>query len=394
MHLFDENVANEVIIWRRQIHQYPELAFKEVRTTAFIKEKLSEFGVDEIIEPDTTGLIAIIRGEKKSEYPHCIAFRADMDCLPSQEMSGYEFSSTIPGSAHTCGHDIHTSILLGLGKLLQENRKYFSGVVKLLFQPAEEIFGGSLSLIKAGALKNPVPEGIVALHVWPEFPIGSVAFRHGPMMAASDTFKAEISGSQGHGAHPHKCVDPVMISGHVLVAIQSIVAREIAPIESGVISIGMINGGLAENIIPEKVVLAGTIRSMKPEIRKTLHESLKRVIIKTAECYRGKANVTIVQGPPALFCDEAMLHMLEISAAKALGKENVYQVNSPSMGGEDFAFYLEEIPGVFFRLGIRDENDPRSFAAVHSPNFFAPEKSFITGLKVLFQFAMDQLSRN
>lgn len=381
----------ELIEWRHILHQNPEIGFQEYQTTDFIISMLKKFGITDFLSLKHTGVVATIHGEKPGP---CLAFRADIDALPMSENSGYYWSSRNEGVCHACGHDVHATVLLGLADVVQKNRGKISGTIRLLFQPAEESLGGALSLIKAGALENPEPIGIVGLHVWPETPVGSVAFFHGPMMAAADSFKIIVKGKQGHGAHPHHCIDSIMIAGQIINGIQTIVSREKPPLNPGVISLGSIHGGEAPNIIPERIIMEGTLRALNQEMRDFLKRSLERIVRLTAEAHQGEASFEIMLGYPPLIPNEELLCAVENSARLALGKENVLALDSPSMGGEDFSFYTQIIPGAFFRLGTRIEEDSRTHNVLHSPYLLIPDEAILPGVKVLSQFAIDQLVKN
>lgn len=384
---FPPSLADQLVQWREHLHRHPELSNKEIETTAFVEAALRDMGVTEISRPAPTGLVAQIHGTGDGD---CLAFRADMDALPVQEESGVAYRSRNDGVMHACGHDMHTTCLLGLASVLQANRQAFCGTVKLLFQPAEEVGMGAIAMIAGGALENPRPKMIAALHVHHDFPLGTIGLRSGPMMAASDSFEIELQGSQGHGAYPHKTIDPMIALGHVITAVQSIVSREVSPLESAVISICAVHGGTASNIIPQRISLTGTIRSHKPEVRNCLHHALRRVVQHSAAAHNVTAEVTIKKGTPPLICDVGAVQWASAAAAKAIGAEKVLYASEPYMGGEDFACYVETVPGMMFRLGTDEGNEGTSYP-LHSPRFYASHDALLTGVKVFYQMVLDKL---
>ncbi|MDR3332329.1 MAG: amidohydrolase [Synergistaceae bacterium] len=379
-------IEDEVIGWRRRIHQNPELGNMEYKTAEFVERTLRSIGIENIRRIGETGVLGILEGHGAGRVA---AVRADMDALPSDEKSDYPYPSQCAGVAHTCGHDIHTAILLGVAKSLHKCRDELRGTVKFFFQPAEEILGGAVSMIEGGALENPDVDCILALHVWPELPSGVIGVRYGQMMAATDHVLIEITGSQGHAAHPHKCVDPITIAGQLITNVQAIVSREVSPVDSAVLSFGKISGGTAHNIIPQKVTLEGTIRTISPRTREQMSEAIERFSLGVARNMRGDARVVVTRGTPPLICDESLCEQLEKSAVDLLGAEKVIRLQTPSMGGEDFSFYLEKVPGVFYRLGCASEG--KKSVPLHSPEFYPDEGAFKTGVAVTSRFVADLL---
>jgi amidohydrolase len=382
------NIEADVIEWRRHLHRNPELSGQEYDTARFVAEILEKTGIEDVRHVGDTGVTGLIRGRGPGRV---VALRADMDALPGDEKTGLPFSSERPGAAHMCGHDVHTAILLGVAKVLHDARGEFDGAVRLVFQPAEEGLGGAESMIAGGVLENPKVDAIAALHLWPELPPGTVGIRDGALTAATDGVIVEFTGSQGHAAHPHKCVDPVVTAGQFLANVQAVVAREIAPLDAAVLTFGKIAGGHAGNIIPEKVVIEGTIRTLSPETRKKMAAAVERFAKSTADGMRASVAVTIRRGVPPLISDPRLVALFAESVRNLLGPDRLAALPTPSMGGEDFALYLEHVPGVFFRLGVQRPGAP--FHPLHSPQFDPDESAFATGVAAMSRFAADFLAR-
>ena len=380
-------IEEDIRDWRHHLHQNPELSGEEQETARYVAEALKKIGAEDIRIIGETGVTALIRGKRSGKT---LALRADMDALPGTEASGLPFSSQKEGKAHMCGHDIHTAVLLGAASLLTSLRDSFAGTVRLIFQPAEENLTGARLMIAGGVLENPVPDCVAALHVWPDLPAGTVGVRYGAATAAADTIVVEFTGSQGHAAHPHKCVDPVLMAGQFVANVQAIVSREISPVDSAVLTFGSIHGGTVGNIIPETVTLKGTIRTLLPETRDHVAQAAQRFAEATATASRGKASVQVHRGVPSLFSDPQFVALFEKGAKDLLGSDKVVSLPLPSMGGEDFAFYVEKIPGLFFRLGVGRAGEPN--APLHSPAFTADESALPVGAAAFVRFALDFLA--
>ena len=376
-----KNFEDELIKIRRHIHQNPELSMAEYDTAEFIIEKLKSFRISDIKRVGATGVTALIKGNSN----RCLAIRADMDALPFQENTPVSYSSKNDGAAHTCGHDIHTTCLLGAAYILNKYKDNLDGTIKLLFQPGEEKGVGAKSMIENGALINPLPEAIFGLHCWPDTKAGTIFHRSGKMSASSDTFKIIIEGTQGHAAHPYKAVDPIMIAGNIICGIQNIISREISPLESGVITLAAINGGNTANVIPKTVEIIGSIRALSPEIRTFLHSRLTEIAEGTAKTFRGSALVEIYKGSPVIINDDKISALIQNTCEDILGKENVIYNPYPSMGSEDFAYYLEHIPGAMYRLGCGFENEKNY--PLHSNSFNPNEDCIAVGVLTLTAIA-------
>lgn len=385
---FIEEIESEFVEIRRHIHMNPELSNKEFMTTALIKEKLKEFDVEILDIGAITGVVGLIRGKGKGKT---IGIRADIDALPVSENTQVDYESQIDGVMHACGHDIHTTVLLGCAKVLSKFKHHLNGDVKLIFQPAEEKGSGAKQLIGLGVLGNPKIDAIFGLHTWPEIPVGTVGVKYGTMMAAADSLNIKIFGKQTHAAHPHKGIDPLIIAMQVLNSLQTIVSREISPVNSAVLTIGQIIGGTAPNIIPGEVELKGTVRTIEDSVRKEMPKRIESLVKGIATAMRGEAEVVYEYQTGSVKASKEMVDLVVRSAGKSIGNENVRFLEKPSMGTEDFAYYLEQVPGVFFRLGTYNKEFGEEFP-LHSPNIIFDDQCIKTGIKVMCSTAIEYLN--
>ena len=351
----------EISTWRRDLHAHPELRFEEYRTAAFVASKLKEFGVDEILTGfGGTGVVGVIHGQNNTSG-RSIGFRADMDALPIQEVNDLPHASTMPGKMHACGHDGHTSMLLGTAKYLAETRN-FDGKIVLAFQPAEEGGGGARAMIDAGLMDKWNVEEIYGMHNMPGLPIGEFAVRTGPQMASPDKFEIIVHGKGGHGAMPHKCVDSTLVAAQIVVALQSIASRNINPLENVVVSVcGVRTETDTYNVIPNTVRLRGTVRTFEKNVQRFVRARIDALTKSTADGYGAVAEVTHVSGPPPLVNHE---READFAAEVALSVCGVAHRNfEPSMGGEDFSEMLLERPGAYLFVGNGDSAD------LHNPSY-------------------------
>ena len=382
-----EEVTPAVLAFRHYIHENAELAMQEFKATARIMEELSKLPNIEArdLKP---GVVAMLKGGKPGKT---LALRADMDALTLPEDSGLPFACKSGKASHSCGHDMHASILLGCAMALSSMADEISGVIKFFFQPAEETLSGARHLIDNGCMENPKVDAIFALHSWPYSSVGAIALRKGVCMASADSVDIKVKGRAGHAAYPHNSLDAVVMAAHVVTALQSIVSREIDPLKSAVLTLGQISGGRARNIIADEVNMSGTVRTLSKEVRDEFSARMQRVIKHTAEAFGGEAELDYKLGVPPVFNDEALVDLLAESAAEAIGQENVQNLKAPAMGGEDFAFYLEHAPGVFFRLGTANEDDPKSKLPTHNPKVIFDERALPVGMKVMCRAALNFL---
>ncbi|MEQ8924861.1 MAG: M20 family metallopeptidase [Fulvivirga sp.] len=379
----------DVINIRRHIHANPELSYQEFNTAKFVAGQLREFGIEPKEGIAETGLTAIIKG--KNPDKKVTALRADMDALPILEANDVPYKSKNEGVMHACGHDAHTASLLGCAKILNALKGEFEGTVKLIFQPGEEKNPGGASLmIKDGALKNPAPATIFGQHVMPLIPVGKVGFRPGMYMASCDEIYLTVHGKGGHGAIPELAIDPVLITSHIIVALQQVISRNASPKTPTVLSFGKVEANGATNIIPEKVEVAGTFRAMNEEWRAEAHRIIKKMAESIAEGMGGSCTVNISKGYPYLENDPTTTESARKSAEEYLGKENVEDLDL-WMGAEDFSYYTHEVPACFYRLGTRNEQKGIT-SYVHTPTFNIDEDALEIGSGLMAWIAIDNLS--
>ncbi len=379
----------EVIDLRRHLHSHPELSFKEFQTAAFVVEKLKEIGITEIESKATTGWSALIKG--KNPDKKVVALRADMDALPIIEANEVPYKSQNPGVMHACGHDAHTASLLGAAKILNEVRDQFEGTIKLIFQPGEEIIPGGASLmIKDKVLENPRPNSILGQHVMPMIPAGKVGFRSGLYMASTDELYLTIKGKGGHGAMPETFIDPVLISAHLLVALQQIVSRVGNPKIPSVLSFGRVEALGATNIIPNEVKIQGTFRTLDEAWRAKAHQKMRQIAEGIVEGMGGQLDFEIRKGYPFLKNNPELTARSVDAARDYLGVENVLDLDI-WMAAEDFAYFSQEIDGCFYRLGTR--NEARGIiSGVHTPTFDIEEEALEIGSGLMAWLAVSELA--
>ncbi|QQD84796.1 M20 family metallopeptidase [Jeotgalicoccus sp. ATCC 8456] len=380
-------LKEDIITWRRHLHQYPELSFEEVETVRFVKEKLEQLNFDIEYPIAKTGLIATLKGE--SEGP-TVALRADMDALPIQEESNLPYKSSVDGVGHLCGHDAHTAILLGAAHILSQN-PLKKGNIKLLFQPAEEGYGGAEVMVNEGALQNPAVDVIAGLHVHPTVKTGETSITEGYATACADSFDIKIIGKGGHAAHPHLSIDPIAIASTVIASLQQVVSRNVDPLENIVLTIGKINGGFARNVIAPEVALEGTVRLLNPNLRPLVKEKMDEYLKGITEGMGGTYEFTYTDGIPSVYNEPTLIPDLHHSIDKVLGENQLLKVK-PSMGGEDFSYYTNKIPGVFFRLGTNGSED--TSYPNHHPKFNVDEDALPYGSAILAQFAYDYIENH
>ena len=376
----------QIRAWRREIHRHPELTFTEHRTAGLVNATLMSLGVQTETEVAKTGVVGHIRG---GEGP-VVGLRADMDALPIQEINGTEYDSAVPGVMHACGHDAHTAMLLGAATILKElaDQGRLPGSVRLLFQPSEEAQdeegkSGGMRMVEEGALDN--LDAVFGLHVTPVIEVGTVATRVGPISAAADEFRLTVIGQGGHAARPQAAIDPIVLAAQAIMAIQQIVSRRVNPVESGVVTIGTINGGTVENVIPDTVVMRGTLRTFSPKTRQVLRTELRRAC-GVIEALGGSYELDILEGyPPTINSEEAAAVMVE-ALSEMLGAEHV-QTAELSMGAEDFSFMAERAPGCFLRLGTHNPAWDKQYL-VHRADFRMDEDALPIGAAALAAAAL------
>ena len=380
-------IYNDVVGYRHHIHANPELSFKEFQTSLFIKEKLTAWGI-EYVDMANTGVVGLIKGAIPSDK--VIALRADMDALPIHEANDKPYRSKNQGVMHACGHDVHSSSLLGTAYILSQLKNEFAGTIKLVFQPAEELLpGGASIMIKEGVLENPKPDAIVGQHVMPMIETGKVGFRSGIYMASTDELYVTVTGKGGHGAQPHQNIDPVLITAHIIVALQQIVSRNADPRLPSVLSFGKVNANGATNIIPNEVKLEGTFRTLNEEWRNEAHKLMKKMAEGIAESMGGSCDFDIHRGYPFLINEEKLTANAREFATDYLGAENVIDLDI-WMAAEDFAYYSQVTDACFYRLGTGNAAKGTTYS-VHTPNFDIDEDALKTSTGLMAYIALKQL---
>jgi amidohydrolase len=385
--LLAKEIHANVVENRRHLHANPELSFHEYQTSAYVAQKLDELGI-KYQKMANTGLVAMIKGEKPSDA--VVALRADMDALPIVEANEVPYKSKNPGVMHACGHDAHTSSLLGTAKILTELKNEFGGTIKLIFQPAEEkLPGGASMMIKEGVLENPKPDAVIGQHVMPLIEAGQVGFRSGKYMASTDEIYVTVHGKGGHGAQPQQNIDPVLITSHIIVALQQIISRVADPKTPSVLSFGKVIANGATNVIPNEVYLEGTFRTMDEDWRARAHEKMKKMAEGIAEAMGGSCDFNIVRGYPFLINEEKLTGEVRAYAEDYLGKENVLDLDI-WMAAEDFAYYSQVSDACFYRLGTGNKERGIT-SSVHTPTFDVDEESLKLSTGLMAYIALKQL---
>ncbi|MEX6687880.1 M20 family metallopeptidase [Danxiaibacter flavus] len=373
---------------RHHLHAHPELSYKEFETSAFVQKNLTEWGIDFKVLAQT-GVVAVLEGKNPSS--RVIALRADMDALPIREENDVPYVSTNPGVMHACGHDVHTTCLLGAAKILKELSNEWEGTIKLIFQPGEERNpGGASLLIKEGVLEDPAPQGIIALHVNPGLEVGKLSFRTGRVMASADEIYITIKSKGGHAAAPHLTADTILIASHLIVSLQQIISRNNNPTSPSVLSICSFQGGYTTNVIPSEVKLMGTFRAMDETWRFKAHELIRKQTIGLVEAMGAEVDLHIDVGYPTVDNDPKLTERAWRIAEDYMGKEHVSETEL-RMGAEDFGYYTQAIPGCFFRLGVRNE-EKGIVHNVHTPKFNIDEAAIETGIGIMAMLAANVTS--
>lgn len=383
MHQRLRNLAHEIVpeitAARRHLHQHPELSWHEKETAAFIRKFLAPLNLEIRTTENLYATVAIIRGAQPGPT---VGLRADIDALPITEQTDIPYRSQNVGCMHACGHDGHTAVLLGATKVLAELRQELRGNIICAFQPAEEHNGGGKALLASNLLQGLDIDAFFALHAWPYLPVGTIGIRRGAMMSAIDDFEVIIHGKSGHAGHPLVTIDPVLISAHVITAVQSLVTRERHGADPAVISVTMIHGGTADNVIPAEVHLGGTIRTLQPETRERLTRRFTELIEGVAQSFGGRAEVKLDPGYPSLVNNDHMVDLVEKVAGEIVGASKIVELKEPSMGGEDFAYYLQKYPGAMFRLGVGPA------PSLHSDTFNFNDDALETGMTMMASLAV------
>ncbi|MFT4022162.1 MAG: M20 family metallopeptidase [Flavihumibacter sp.] len=374
--------APQFIDIRRHLHAHPELSYQEYETSAFVQQQLTAMGIPFSVMA-ATGVVGLIEGVEPAS--RVVALRADMDALPIEEANDIPYKSKRPGIMHACGHDVHTSCLLGAAKILAETSNEWKGTVKLVFQPGEEKNpGGASLLIKAGVLENPAPSAIFGLHVHPQLPVGKLSFRAGMVMASADELYITVKAKGGHAAAPHTTADTLLAASHIVVALQQVISRNCDPFQPSVLSITSIQGGHTTNVIPAEVKMMGTFRAMNETWRFRAHELIRQITEGVAHSMGALVDLHIDVGYPTVYNNEALAVRAKALAVGYMGAENVEETEL-RMGAEDFGYYSQKIPGCFYRLGVMNAAAGIT-SGVHTPTFNIDERAIETGMGMMALF--------
>lgn len=387
-----KKMEEEIIKWRRKLHQIPEVGLNLPKTAKFIMDELDKMNIEYHTLVNGNAIVGLIKGKEEGKT---IGLRADTDALPVREETGLDFAST-NGCMHACGHDGHTAILLGVAKILNENRDKFKGNVKLLFQPGEEYPGGAKPMIEEGALENPKVDVVMGLHLGSlgkGIPMGKIAVSYGAMMAAVDVMYIKINGKGSHGAYPHQSIDPIVTASEIVLALQTIVSREVDPVEPAVVSVTRISGGFNHNIIPDSVEIQGTIRTVNENTRQRIAKRIEEIIKGITMAHGASYEINYEHCYPALINSEEFTKGFVESAKKIIPEEDIVEMKSPVMGAEDMSFFLQKAPGTFFYLSNPGKIDGE-FHPHHNPKFDIDEKEMWKGAALIIQGTIDWLNKS
>lgn len=375
-----ETLREQLVAWRRDFHAHPELGFQEHRSAKIVADKLRELGYQVQTGVANTGVVGLLEGRRPGPV---VMVRFDMDALPITEANETDYVSQNPGVMHACGHDAHMAIGLGVATLVAKYKEEMAGALKLVFQPAEEGDGGAEMMVQEGVLENPRPDVVLATHVWNGKPVGTIHVTPGAIMAAADKWTCTVRGKGGHGAMPHQTVDPIVAASTIVIALQTIVSRNVSPLETAVVTVGAIKGGEAFNVIPPQVDLGGTIRTYSPEVRETVTRRMHEVIEGVASAHNATTELEITLMTPAVINDAEVTDVVRTVAEAVVGPENVFS-GERTMGSEDAAFFTREVPGCYFFLG--SANAERGLDAPHhNPRFDFDEDALPLGVAILMQ---------
>ena len=390
---------NTIIDLRHQIHQYPELGNREFKTAKLVAEHLRSLGIEVETDIAYTGVVGVLKGNKPGPV---VAVRADMDALPVTEETDLPFKSTVKttyldkevGVMHACGHDIHTSVQLGVASVLASMKRSLPGTVKFIFQPAEEgpppgEEGGAELMLKEGVFDNPKPSAVFGLHTHAALAVGELGLTIGPAMAAVDQFIITIKGKQSHGAYPHKSVDPIIMATEVVTAFQTIRSRSLSPLEPSVVTVGIIRGGERFNIIPEEVHLEGTVRTYDPEVQDMVEKRMNEILKGITLAYGGSFELNYDRGTPATINNPELCKQMIPTLERVVGKDNLKMMD-PVMGGEDFAIFANEVPGIYYRLGVVKPGTTSGW--IHTPTFRADDSCLEVGIRAMSNLVVDYLT--
>ncbi|MEZ4656701.1 MAG: amidohydrolase [Caldilineaceae bacterium] len=377
-----EALFPQLVAWRRDFHAHPELGFQEVRTAGIVAAHLAGLGLEVSTGIGKTGVVAMVESDDAPADAPTVMLRFDMDALPIHEATGLPFQSENPGVMHACGHDGHTAIGMGVAQLLAKHRNQISGRVKLVFQPAEEALGGALAMVNDGVLENPKPAAAFGLHLWSRLPLKQVVVQSGPLWAAADFFQITVKGKGGHGAMPHETVDATLIASHIVTALQSIVARNVNPTETAVVSVGTLHSGVASNVISSEAVLAGTVRSFTTDVQELVFRRIEEIAHGVCQTFGAACEVEVRLGCPATINSDAGAELMQRVAGQIVSPEQITQID-PMMVGEDMSEFLNRAPGCFVLVGASDGDSTELNSPHHNPTFDFDERMLPTGVALL-----------
>lgn len=384
---------DEISSLRHAIHANPELGFHEKFATKTIENSLKQAGLEIVPLDLDVGVVGLLQGTRKNINPLVTALRADIDALPIQELTGLDYSSTKPGTMHACGHDGNLAVMVGVAHVLSQIKDQFSGVVKFIFQPAEELLEGARKMISCGVLENPSVDYIFACHSWPDLPVGKIGTFTGNYMAAADSFEIKIMAPGTHGGYPHRSPDPVTAAAHAIQAINGIVSREIDAADTAVISVCTLNGGNSFNVIPNTVLLSGTIRSHSSQVQKKLHSALTRVVAGVASTHDCQCETNIKTLVPTVDNSPKAIDIIKQAVKNSIGEEWLEELDAPCMGSEDFSLYLEKVPkGAFIRVGNTSIGGP--YIPLHNNRYNYNDQSLPHAMAVIAQTVLDLQGRD
>lgn len=382
-------IREELISLRRHLHRHPELSKGEINTAAFVEKYLKDLGL-QVRRVANTGVVGLLAGSRPGKT---VGLRADMDALPIQELNQTDYCSLNPGVMHACGHDVHTAALLGCARLLSTRREELAGSVKFFFQPNEEVDGGAADMVAEGVMENPGVDAVFGAHVNPSIPAGMIGITYGQSYAAADTFDVVVKGLGSHGAEPHKGVDAIVVAAQIVNALQTIVSRQIDPLDSAVITVGVFRGGTQRNIVANEAFFSGIIRTLNPDTRKKAKDRLAALIQGMAKLYGAEAQVDLRTGYPGVFNDAEMTDLVKNSAAELLGPSRLLELKKPTLGTEDFGIFLQQVPGCFYQIGVQNL-EQRPEHPLHSGYFDVDEDCLPTAAAMHAKVALDYLNLN
>jgi amidohydrolase len=374
-------LQSDLVHWRRDLHQHPELGFEEFRTAEVVSRKLAEWGIQHQTGVAKTGIVATIEGDHPGPV---LAIRADMDALPVQEANQVPYRSQHEGRMHACGHDGHVAIALGTAYHLCQHREHLKGTVKIIFQPAEESPGGAKPMIAAGALKNPDVDAIIGLHLWNNLPLGTVGVRSGPLMAAVELFECHIQGKGGHGAMPHQTVDSVVVAAQIITALQTIVSRTLNPLDAAVVTVGELHAGSANNVIADSARMTGTVRYFNPELETVIGKRVDEIIAGICQSHGATYHLNYHPLYPAVINDTKMAALVQSVAETVIETPAGVVPECQTMGGEDMSYFLQEVPGCYFFLGAANKNLGLTYPH-HHPRFDFDETALGMGVEIFLR---------